>query len=140
MTIREYLLLGVSPNLSVNEKIIKSALKTAMAIDFIEKFPDEENTDMGPQGMTLSLSQRIRVQLASFLVARPRPKLLLIEDVASCINDYKTRIKVQKAIYAVLSQMEETTAVFLTDHPLSLQNASRVIVLKDGKIFESGTH
>ena len=36
--------------------------------------------------------------------------------------------------------MEETTAVFLTDHPLSLQNASRVIVLKDGKIFESGTH
>ena len=43
MTIREYLLLGVSPNLSVNEKIIKSALKTAMAIDFIEKFPDEEN-------------------------------------------------------------------------------------------------
>jgi ABC-type multidrug transport system fused ATPase/permease subunit len=74
-----------------------------MAIDFIEKFPDEENTDMGPQGMTLSLSQRIRVQLASFLVARPRPKLLLIEDVASCINDYKTRIKVQKAIYAVLS-------------------------------------
>jgi ABC-type multidrug transport system fused ATPase/permease subunit len=80
------------------------------------------------------------VQLASFLVARPRPKLLLIEDVASCINDYKTRIKVQKAIYAVLSQMEETTVVFLTDHPLSLQTASRVIVLKDGKIFESGTH
>jgi ABC-type multidrug transport system fused ATPase/permease subunit len=57
---------------------------------------------MGPLGKTLSLSQRIRVQLASFLVARPRPKLLLIEDVASCINDYKARIKVQKAILAVL--------------------------------------
>ncbi len=102
MTIREYLMLGVSPNLSVNEKIIKSALKTAMAMEFIERFPDEENTHMGPLGKTLSLSQRIRVQLASFLVARPRPKLLLIEDVASCINDYKARIKIQKAILAVL--------------------------------------
>jgi len=90
--------------------------------------------------MTLSLSQRIRVQLASFLVASPRPNLLLIEDVASCINDYKTKIKIQKAIYAVLSHMEETTVVLMTDHPLSLKSASRIIVLKDGKILESGTH
>lgn len=44
MTIREYLLLGVSPNSSVNEKIIKSALEISTAIDFIERFPDEENT------------------------------------------------------------------------------------------------
>lgn len=74
-----------------------------MAADFIGKFPDEENTNMGQQGGTLSVSQRIRVQLASFLVASPRPKLLLIEDVASCIIDLKARIKVQKAIHDVLS-------------------------------------
>lgn len=129
MTIKEYLMLGVSPNAYVNEETIKIALKTSMAADFIERFPDEENTEMGRQGSTLSLSQRIRVQLASFLVARPRPKLLLIEDVASCINDYKARIKVQKAIHAVLSKMEDTTVVIVTDHPLTLQTASRVIVL-----------
>ena len=36
--------------------------------------------------------------------------------------------------------MEDTTVVFLTDHPLSLQTASRVIVLKDGSVIESGSH
>lgn len=80
------------------------------------------------------------MQLAALLLARPRPKLLLIEDVASCINDYKARIKVQKAIHAVLSQLEGTTVLIVTDHPLTLQLASRVVVLKEGQISESGTH
>ena len=48
MTIREYLMLGVSPNAFVNDETIKNALKISMAADFIEKFPEEENTQMGP--------------------------------------------------------------------------------------------
>lgn len=56
MTIREYLMLGVSNNFSINDEVIKNALKISMAADFIEKFPEEEHTQMGLQGTTLSVS------------------------------------------------------------------------------------
>lgn len=85
MTIRDYMHLAIDPTIYVDEDEVTAALKCAGASVFIDKFPDGLNTRMGHKGSSLSLTQRVRIQLASFLVARPQPKLVLIEDVASKI-------------------------------------------------------
>lgn len=76
---------------------------------------------MGLKGHVLSLSQRIRLQLASFMIATPQLKLLIIEDVARGIHDIRSQLKVKKAITAVLKALPDSMAIVVTDHKPLLQ-------------------
>jgi ATP-binding cassette, subfamily B, bacterial AbcA/BmrA len=50
ISIRDYLMLGVASEFIVNDKIIENALKTTLVNDFIQKFPNGLNTEMGHKG------------------------------------------------------------------------------------------
>ena len=115
------------------EEVI-NACKMVKADEFIEKLPDKYNTFIGESGSKLSLGEK---QLISFARALIRdPKILILDEATSSI-DTKTEALIQNAIDIALKGRTS----FMIAHRLStVVNADLILVMKDGKIIESGKH
>ncbi|MBQ8344073.1 MAG: ABC transporter ATP-binding protein [Clostridia bacterium] len=115
------------------EEII-AVSKLAGCHDFIIKLPDGYNTRVGEKGYSLSGGERQRVAIARALLHNPR---ILILDEATSALDTETEKQIQDAL-ANLSANRTTIAIA---HRLStLRNATRLVVLDNGRIAETGTH
>lgn len=115
------------------EEVVEAA-KSANAYDFIMNLPQQFDTTIGDRGLTLSGGQRQRISIARALL---RKTPILIFDEATSALDSESEKLVQEAIDAM---MKDRT-VFVIAHRLStIQNASRIVVLDNGKIVETGTH
>jgi ATP-binding cassette subfamily B protein len=113
---------------------VMAAAKAANAHDFIVQKPDGYDTQVGERGLTLSGGERQRVSIARAILHDPR---ILILDEATASVDTDTEKQIQDAI-ARLIKGRTTCAIA---HRLStLRNATRLIVLKEGRIAEVGTH
>ncbi len=113
---------------------IMAAAKAANAHDFIIKKPDGYDTQVGERGQTLSGGERQRVSIARAILHNPR---ILILDEATASVDTDTEKQIQDAI----ARLVKGRTTFAIAHRLStLRNATRLVVLKDGKIAEVGTH
>jgi len=113
---------------------IEEAARKAQAADFIEELPDGYNTVIGERGATLSGGQRQRIALARAFLTDPR--ILILDDSTSAI-DSQTEDEIQKAIKTA----SEGRTTFIVTHRLSqIRWADLIIVLKQGKISEIGTH
>ena len=130
-TIRDNILLGDE---NATEEQIQRATKLAYLDEFLKTLKDGINTRIGERGILLSGGQRQRVAIArAFLKNAP----ILVLDEATSALDNKSEAVVQKAIENL---MQEKT-VFVIAHRLStIRNASKIIVVNDGQIVESGTH
>lgn len=115
------------------EEIIRAA-KAANAHEFILKFPDGYDTQVGERGQRLSGGERQRISIARAILHDPK---ILILDEATASVDTETEKQIQEAIQRLITN--RTT--FAIAHRLStLRNASRLVVMKDGKMVEGGTH
>jgi ATP-binding cassette subfamily B protein len=115
------------------EQVIAAA-RAANAHDFICKLPHAYDTVVGERGHTLSGGERQRVSIARAVLHNPR---ILIMDEATSSVDTETEHKIQEA----LDRLVSGRTVFAIAHRLStLTRASRLFVVKDGKIVEQGTH
>ena len=113
---------------------VMAAAKAANAHDFVIQKPDGYDTQVGERGQTLSGGERQRVSIARAILHNPR---ILILDEATASVDTDTEKQIQEAIMRLI----KGRTTFAIAHRLStLRNASRLIVLKDGKVAESGTH
>ncbi|MBQ9744886.1 MAG: ABC transporter ATP-binding protein [Clostridia bacterium] len=118
---------------ATREEII-AVSKLAGCHEFIIKLPDGYNTKVGEKGYSLSGGERQRVAIARALLHNPR---ILILDEATASLDTETEKQIQDAI-ANLSANRTTIAIA---HRLStLRNATRLVVLDNGRIAEIGTH
>lgn len=115
------------------EEVIHVA-KIAQIHDFIMTAPKGYDTVVGDRGSTLSGGERQRVTLARALLSDP-PILILDEATASL--DSKSERQVQEALNKV---MEGRTSIVIAHRLSTVQHADRIIVLKDGKIAETGDH
>jgi ATP-binding cassette subfamily B protein len=113
---------------------VMAAAKAANAHDFVVQKPDGYDTQVGERGQTLSGGERQRISIARAILHDPR---ILILDEATASVDTDTEKQIQDAI----ARLIEGRTTFAIAHRLStLRNATRLVVLKDGKVAEVGTH
>lgn len=130
-TIRENILLGKE---NATEDEINNAVKMAFLDEFISTLKDGLDTVIGERGVLLSGGQKQRVAIArAFLKDAP----IIILDEATSALDNKAEAIVQKAI----DNLMQDKTVFVIAHRLStIQNASKIVVINQGEIVETGTH
>lgn len=115
------------------DKVVESA-RLACAHDFIMKFPDGYDTMITEDNMILSQGQKQLITIARIIVSDP--KFLILDEATSGV-DTRTEIRLQKAI----ANLIKGRTSFIIAHRLStIKNADLILVLKDGKIAEQGTH
>ena len=113
---------------------VMAAAKAANAHDFIAQKPDGYDTQVGERGQTLSGGERQRISIARAILHNPR---ILILDEATASVDSDTEKQIQDA----LARLIKGRTTFAIAHRLStLRNATRLVVLKDGRVAEVGTH
>ncbi|MFO7661119.1 MAG: ABC transporter ATP-binding protein [Chloroflexota bacterium] len=117
-----------------SQEAIEQAAKEAQAHDFIMRFEQGYETEVGERGVTLSGGQRQRLAIARAFLTNPR--ILVLDDSTSAI-DSATEDHIQRAMYRISRQ--RTT--FLITHRLSqIRWADRILVIKNGTIADQGTH
>ena len=130
-TIRENLLLG-NPNATDEE--IQQVLMQCQLDKMIEKLPQGLKTPLQRQGEDFSQGQRQLLSIARVMLSQP--SMLILDEATSSI-DTRTELKIQQAFQTL---MEGKTS-FIVAHRLStIQNADKILVLKDGQVIEQGTH
>lgn len=130
-TIRENIMLG---NANATPAQLENAVKMAYLDDFVRSLKDGLDTQIGERGILLSGGQKQRVAIArAFLKDAP----ILILDEATSALDNKSEAVVQKAI----ENLMHDKTVFVVAHRLStIRHASKIVVINQGEIVESGTH
>ncbi len=120
------------PDASMEDII--AAAKAANAHEFIVKFPDGYDTEVGERGGSLSGGERQRISIARAILHNPR---ILILDEATSSVDVETEKKIQQAI----DRLVQNRTTFAIAHRLStLRNADRLFVIEKGKGVECGSH
>ena len=116
-----------------HKEVVEAA--TAVGADaFIRKMPDGYKTEVGENGVNLSVGQRQIISFARALLANPR---ILILDEATSSVDTTT----EKVIQQALDTLMEGRTSFVIAHRLStIVGADQIVVLDNGRIVEQGTH
>ncbi|XP_011254233.1 ATP-binding cassette sub-family B member 8, mitochondrial [Camponotus floridanus] len=118
---------------ATDDEVIEAA-KEANAHEFITKFPNGYETEVGERGTQLSGGQKQRVAIARALLKQPS---VLILDEATSALDYESERIVQKAI----ENATRGRTVLVIAHRLStIKGADVIVVLQRGVIVEMGTH
>ncbi|MAT99496.1 MAG: ABC transporter ATP-binding protein [Anaerolineaceae bacterium] len=118
---------------ATDEEVIAAATAVG-ADDFIRKMPEGYQTEVGENGVNLSVGQRQIISFARALLADPR---ILILDEATSSVDTTT----EKVIQQALDRLMEGRTSFVIAHRLStIVGADQIVVLDDGQIVEQGTH
>ena len=130
-TIKENVRFG---KLDASDEEIIDACKLVNAHDFIMKFDDGYDTQVGEGGSRLSTGQKQLISFARAVLAKPA---IFVLDEATSSIDTETEQIIQ---YAIENIMKDRTS-FVVAHRLStIVNADRILVIRKGKIVEDGTH
>ena len=130
-TIKENIVYG---NENVTEAEIINATKLACAHDFIIKLSQGYETKISEDNITLSQGQKQLITIARAILRNPR---FLILDEATSGVDTRTEMRLQKA----MENLIHGRTSFVIAHRLStIKSANLILVIKDGKIEEQGTH
>jgi ATP-binding cassette subfamily B protein len=113
---------------------VEKAAREANAHDFISHLPEKYETMAGERGSNLSVGERQRITIARALVKDPP---IIILDEATSSLDAESEGLVQDA----LNRLMKGRTTFVIAHRLStVVHADCIIVLKEGQIYESGSH
>lgn len=113
---------------------IQAAAKKANCHDFIKRLPQGYDTVIGKDGSLLSGGERQRIAIARAIL-KDAPILVLDEITAAA--DPENEVAIQEAI----SELVRNKTVIVIAHRLtSVRDADKIIVLKEGRIAEEGSH
>ena len=116
---------------ATDEEVIAAA-KLAHCDEFAEKLSNGWNTMIGENGCELSGGERQRISIARAFL-KDAPIILLDEATASLDVDNETMIQES------LSRLIKNKTVMIIAHRMrTVADADKIVVLKDGKVAESG--
>ncbi len=113
---------------------IEQAAKDAAIYHNIAVFPESFATRIGERGITLSGGQKQRISIARALIKEPQ--LLLLDDCLSAV-DTKTEEEILQNLGRI---MANKTSILISHRISTIKNATKILVLDNGSIAESGTH
>lgn len=129
-TIKENIAYGKE---KATEKEIIEALKRANAYDFVKKFPEGINSEIGERGVRLSGGQKQRIQIARAIL---KDAPILILDEATSSLDAKSEKEVQLGLENL---MKDKLVIIIAHRFSTIQDVDHILVLDKGKIIDSGT-
>ena len=130
-TVAENILYG---NVEANREQMEKASLVAHADDFIKDLPKGYDTLIGERGVKLSGGEKHRIAIARTLLKNP-PILILDEATASV--DAATEKKIKEALTYLIAGR---TTILIAHRLSTLEGADRILVMKSGKLVDSGTH
>ena len=130
-TVRENLLMG-KPD--ATEEQIWQAIHAVSADEVIAHLEHGLDTDVGEGGDLLSTGEKQLISFARAVLADPK---ILILDEATASVDTMTEAKIQAAMESVTAGR---TSLMIAHRLSTVRNADVILVVRDGKIVEQGTH
>lgn len=113
---------------------IEAAARAARAHEFIVDLPQGYDTELGDRAATLSGGQRQRLCLARALLKEPA--ILVMDEPTASIDTVSARL-----IRESVARAHRNRTLIVISHDLTdLASYDRVLVIKDGRVAEQGTH
>ncbi|XP_022095164.1 multidrug resistance-associated protein 5-like [Acanthaster planci] len=131
VTLRENILMGAE----FNQERYDQAINACALQDDIEILPDGDETEIGERGINISGGQKQRVSLARAVYSDK--EIYLLDDPLSAVDTH-----VGKHIFSecIEGALKGKTILFVTHQLQYLKCCDRIILMKDGRIVEDGTH
>jgi ATP-binding cassette subfamily B protein len=118
---------------ATDDEVIEAA-KKAHCDEFIQGFPDKYHTYVGERGVKLSGGERQRVAIARAILKNA--PILVLDEATSSLDSHVEAL-IQDALAKL---MEGKTAIVIAHRLSTINKMDRIIVLKDGRVHEEGTH
>lgn len=118
----------------INEEKIGFAIKTAELEETIKKTPMQLNTLIGESGISLSGGEKQRLYIARAIYKDP--DFIFFDEATSNLDT----INENKIMTNLNDYLKSKTAVIIAHRLSTVKNADNIIVLKNGKIVEQGSH
>ncbi|MCF8322981.1 MAG: ABC transporter ATP-binding protein/permease [Flavobacterium sp.] len=119
---------------NASQEEVETAAKNAMVHDNIINFEKQYETVLGERGNTLSGGQKQRVSIARAIIKNS--PILLFDDCLSAVDT-----ETEEAILTNLNEIcKDKTTIIVSHRVSSAKNATKIIILEDGKIIQQGTH
>ena len=125
---------NISMNGDVSEEEIIKAAKKARCHEFIMNLPDGYDTIIGSGNIKLSGGEAQRLSIARTFL---KDSEIVILDEALAYTDAENENLIQEAIKNLI---RDKTVIVIAHRLKSIMEADNIIVLKEGKIIEEGTH
>lgn len=113
---------------------VLDAARAARAHEFVLKLPEAYDSLVGERGQSLSGGERQRVAIARAILVDPQ---ILVLDEATSAVDVQTEREIQRALDNVVAGR---TTIAIAHRLSTLAKADRLLVLKNGRVVETGTH
>ncbi|HAG34744.1 MAG TPA: multidrug ABC transporter ATP-binding protein [Cryomorphaceae bacterium] len=117
-----------------SDEEVRRAAEDANAWEFIERFPDGWNTQVGERGVQLSGGQRQRIAIARAMLRDP--KLLVLDEATSSL-DPESESLVQGALETL---MRGRTSLVIAHRLSTVRHADVIAFIHEGQIAEMGSH
>lgn len=117
-----------------DESRVRAAAEIASLDGEIESFTNKYETVVGERGVTLSGGQRQRTAIARAVVRDPR--ILILDDALSSVDTHTE----ERILTRLRGVMHGRTTILISHRTSTVQDADQIIVLREGRIIERGTH
>ena len=118
----------------VSAQQVEEAARIANAHEFILATEQGYQTNIGDRGNKLSGGQRQRLTIARAILKNP--PILILDEATSALDSESEKL-VQGAL---LELMKNRTSIVIAHRLSTIQHADEIIVLRNGKIIERGSH